>query len=87
MAWICMGEKTLAALEGEPDYSALVMAFIRSIEARAGSTIDRGRGGPLHTGRFDVSCLDIGSWTREAQDDALPQRVDSNGILKGILRQ
>lgn len=31
--------------EGESDYSALVMAFIRSIEARAGSTIDRGRGG------------------------------------------
>jgi len=31
--------------EGENDYSALVMGFIRSIEARTGTGIDRGRGG------------------------------------------
>eukprot|EP00435_Cladocopium_sp_Y103_P034204 s1900_g8.t2 len=43
--------------EGESDYSALVMAFIRSIEARAGSTIDRGRGGRGNYRRDDETWM------------------------------
>ena len=62
--------------QGESDYSALVMAFIRSIEARAGSTIDRSRGGQLFGHHFGERLM-TSAWPR----------VDSNGTLQGILKQ
>ncbi|CAK9012925.1 unnamed protein product [Durusdinium trenchii] len=42
--------------EGEDDYSALVMGFIRSIEARTGTGLPRDRGSRGYRREDDASC-------------------------------